>query len=472
MELADAMKRPNILILYTDQQRWDALGAAGNPHIRTPNLDRLAGEGVRFDRFYVQNPVCMPSRYSFLTGQYCSTLRVLENGVPVPEDAPTLPRLLRPYGYSCANIGKLHFLPHANRDHRSSHPDYGFDQLEISDEPGCYEDAYRAWIRARDPGELAHASLGLPPAAEELDAVVRPGDRVPHPPERFPFHPLAYRGGSEFTHSAFVAEQTIEYLRGRRHRHPPFLCIAGFYSPHSPWVAPQEFIDLYDPADLPIPQFPETMERERNGHVYSDEELRGAVHGYYAMCSEVDHHVGRILQVLDQCGLAGNTIVIFTSDHGEFLGEYLNYGKGYPAPDCIARVPCIVRWPRGIAEPGRVCPHFVEAVDVLPTLLECAGIPVPRHVQGKCLPLAPDAPPTRESALTEMRNARSLHTACHHYILRRDGSETLYDLDAPHGQYVNKADDSAYQDLLAELRLAMLQRLFEMDRPLPRTAAY
>jgi arylsulfatase A-like enzyme len=466
------MKRPNILILYTDQQRWDAIGAAGNPHIRTPHLDRLADEGLRFDRFYVQNPVCMPSRYSFLTGQYCSTLHVLCNGVPVPEDAPTLPALLHNYGYTSANIGKLHFLPHANRDHRSVHPSYGFDQLEISDEPGCYEDAYRAWIRARDPEQLAHASLGLPPAAESLDPVVRPGDTVRHPEERFPKRALGYRGKAEFTHSAFVAEQTIEFVRGQRNRKAPFLCIAGFYSPHSPWVAPQEFLDLYDPADLPIAEFPEGMGRERGGHVYSDDELRSATHGYYAMCSEVDHHVGRILHALDQCGMSEDTIVIFTSDHGEFLGEYLNYGKGYPAPDCIARVPCIMRWPRGIEEPGRVCPHFVEAVDMVPTLLTCAGIPLPRHLQGHPLPLPPNAPATRESALTEMQGARSLHTSCHHYIVRRNGTEVLYDLDRTHGQYEDVAAEPGYQGLLAELRLTMLQRLLDMETHLPRTVAY
>ena len=143
------MKRPNILILYTDQQRWDALGVNGNPDIQTPNLDRLAQEGVNFDHHFVQNPVCMPSRISFLTGQYPSTLGITHMGVPVPEHTVTLPRLLRNYGYTSANIGKLHFLPHANRDHREIHPAYGFDHLEISDEPGCYEDAYRAWVRRR-----------------------------------------------------------------------------------------------------------------------------------------------------------------------------------------------------------------------------------------------------------------------------------------------------------------------------------
>ena len=126
------MDRPNILVLYTDQQRWDALGANGNSNIQTPNLDRLVAEGANFSRYFIQNPVCMPSRVSFLTGQYPSTLRITRIGIPVPDDTIALPKMLRNYGYRSANIGKLHFLPHANRDHRQIHPDYGFDHLEIS----------------------------------------------------------------------------------------------------------------------------------------------------------------------------------------------------------------------------------------------------------------------------------------------------------------------------------------------------
>ena len=117
------MKRPGILIVTIDQQRWDELGANGNAEIRTPVLDRLAAESVNLDHHVVQCPVCMPSRVSWLTGLYPSTLGILGNGVPVPPDAPTLPRLLKPYGYVCGNLGKLHFLPHANRDHREPHPD-------------------------------------------------------------------------------------------------------------------------------------------------------------------------------------------------------------------------------------------------------------------------------------------------------------------------------------------------------------
>ena len=130
------MKRPNVLLLYTDQQRWDAVRAAGNAHIHTLNLDRLAGEGVLFENAFCNNPVCMPSRQSMLSGQYPSSLGCTCNGIEMPQGVPTLASLLKPYGYHTANIGKLHFKNHSNRDHREPHPSYGFDTLILSDEPG------------------------------------------------------------------------------------------------------------------------------------------------------------------------------------------------------------------------------------------------------------------------------------------------------------------------------------------------
>lgn len=372
------MKRPNILILYTDQQRWDAVGVNRNPEIKTPNLDRMAGEGLNYDRFFVQNPVCMPSRVSFLSGRFPSQLRITHMAVPVPEDLPTLPHLLRNYGYTSANIGKLHFLPHANRDHRETHPRYGFDHLEISDEPGCYEDAYRAWVRRKAPDQVDKISCGLPPATATWQKTMGIRDPITHPELR-ELRTSPFPGPSHLTHSAFVAEQTIEFLHKRREG--PFMCIAGFYSPHSPWIAPQEFLDLYDPERLSLPRFPDHIQAKR-GERFSDGALRLARQGYYAMISEVDHYVGRILSCLDEEGLADDTIVIFTSDHGEYLGEFLRYGKWFPGEDCISRVPMIARWRNGIARPGQTVHHIVEAVDVVPTLLQWAGIPIPPHLQG------------------------------------------------------------------------------------------
>ena len=465
------MKRPNVLLLYTDQQRWDALAANGNGQIKTPNLDRLAAGGWNFDHFFVQNPVCMPSRISFLTGQYPSKLGITRNGVPVPEQAVALPRILHNYGYVSANIGKLHFLPHANRDHREAHPRYGFDHLEISDEPGCYEDAYRAWVRRKAPDQLDHVSVGLPPAAEVWQRQAGVADGIRHPAERFPKRALAFRGASEVTHTAFVAEQTMEFIR--RHREGPFFCIAGFYSPHSPWVAPQEFLDLYDPRKLAVPEFPPALQAKRRDGHFSDEELRSARHGYYAMISEVDHHVGRIVAQLAELGLAEDTIVLFTSDHGEWLGEHLRYGKGYPACDCISRVPFIVHWPAGIGSAGRTIDGLFEAVDVVPTLLEWLGLPVPGHLQGRSFAASGGrCAEGRASVLTEGEHWKALRTAKHRYVLHGDGRELLFDLEADPGEYSDVAGEPARGAVLAELRKELAARVIEMERYLPRTWAY
>ena len=466
------MRRPNILIIYTDQQRWDALHANGNPDIRTPNLDRLAQEGVNFDHFYVQNPVCMPSRVSFLTGQYPATLGITHMGVPVPPETMALPRLLRNSGYRSANIGKLHFLPHANRDHREVHPDYGFDHLEISDEPGPYEDAYRAWVRRTAPDQLDHLSVGLPPAAETWYRMMRVQDTVVHPQERFPKHPIPFPGRDDVTHTAFVAERTIDYLRDRTASPEPFMCIAGIYSPHSPWVAPQRFIDMYDPQALTLPAFPPEVEEKRGPGNCDDDELRRARQGYYAMVSEVDHHVGQMLDALDASGLADNTIVVFTSDHGEWLGEHLKYGKGYPGHDCVSRVPLLVRMP-GAAN-GRRVSHLVEGVDVVPTLLEAAGAPVPPHVQGRSLlPLLNGSDdPVRDSALMEFAGWKMITTQEFRYVAHADGQEFLYDLREQWGEYRDVSEGPKYAADLSEHRRRLLQRTIAQEQPLPKIWPY
>jgi arylsulfatase A-like enzyme len=299
------MSRPNVLILYTDQQRWDALGANGNTEIKTPNLDRLASEGVNFQRYFVQNPVCMPSRASFLTSQYCSQLGIFQNGVTVPEETPTLATFLSNYGYRTGNIGKLHFLPHANRDHMDPHPFYGFDSLVISDEPGCYEDAYRAWARNRAPAQMDNISLGLPPARATWERQMGSEDIV-HP-EREKKCAIPFAADDDLTHTAFVADETMRFISENRNQ--PFMAIAGFYSPHSPWITPQRFLDMYDPAELSLPEIPEEWNNPAGRAPITEEELRSVRQGYYGMISEVDHHVGRILDHLDANDLTDNTAI-------------------------------------------------------------------------------------------------------------------------------------------------------------------
>ena len=469
------MKRPNILLLYCDQLRWDALGVNGNKDVKTPNLDKLAADGVNFTRHFVQHPLCMPSRVSFLSGQYPSTLGITHMGVPVPEDLDILPHYLKPAGYTCANIGKLHFLPHANRDHREPHPAYGFDQLEISDEPGVYEDAYRAWVRKKDPTQLAHLSVGLPPATHTWYETMGVSDHVQHPdPEpRQDFDgPVPSPVDDGLTHSAFVAEQTQGFLRQQGER--PFLCVAGFYAPHAPWRVPQRFLNLYDAETFELPSYPGDLQARRGEAGCSDEQLRRARHGYYAMISELDHYVGEILGTLQEQGLAGNTAVVFTSDHGEWLGEHLKYGKGYPGDDAVARVPLIMRWPRGIDQPGRYVDDIVEAVDVVPTLLAAAGLQIPPRLQGDSLLPALQALPFegKGSALMEHHGWKNLRTEHFRYLIHADGSEGFWDMrDDPHELH-DVAGDAAYQQVLTDHRRILLRRSLELERPLPRTWPY
>ncbi|MBN2448862.1 MAG: sulfatase-like hydrolase/transferase [Lentisphaeria bacterium] len=466
------MRRPNILILHTDQQRWDALGANGNTHIRTPNLDRLAAAGCNFRSHFVQNPVCMPSRISMMTGQYPSALGLQHMAVPVPEDTLTVQRIFGRYGYRTALIGKLHYLPHACRDHRELHPAYGFDHLELSDEPGCYEDAYFHWVKYTAPDQVGLISPGLPPATERWYQAVGFRDRVSHPAERFPKRALEFRAREDLTHSAFVGRQTVEYIR--RHAHEPFLCFAGFYSPHSPFVAPRRYLDLYSPEELPVPNFPEPVNARRGAEHFPDAEIRSCTQGYYAMISEVDRYVGDILDALTACGIADDTIVVFTSDHGEWLGEHLRYGKGYPAPDCISRVPLILYDPRNPSSHGRTRTDIVESIDILPTLLAGAAIACPAHLQGRDL-LAPSGdarPETEQIAITEMTGWKAARVPGFRYIMRANGEELLFDLDRDPGEYRNMAADPAYAVTLSDLRARLLRRLLAAERPKPLVWAY
>jgi arylsulfatase A-like enzyme len=456
-------ERPNVLLIHTDQQRWDSIGVNDpRDEVQTPNIDEMASCGVNFDRYFVQTPVCMPSRMSYLTGQYSSQLDIYRNGPPLPEDTETIPAMLDNYGYTSSNLGKLHFLPHSNRDHRETHPKYGFDELEISDEPGPYPDAYRAWVKERAPEALDDVSVGLPPAAE--DAAEDFGlDDIEHPEERHPMEPRAFPADDDLTHTAFVADRTMDFL-SRHADDEPFFAVAGIYSPHSPWVAPQRFLDWYDPDELTLPDFPPELEERRADGAGPDEEtIRRARQGYYAMVSEVDHHVGRILDHLEACGVAEDTLVIFTSDHGERLGDFNGWGKLWRPQDAVSRVPFVVDWPGEVADGGRTVSDIVEAVDLVPTILDAAGIQQPPQLLGRSLlPAIRDTDDVgREAALHESPSGKGLRTDRFRYLLQDDGSEELYDLAAPYGEYRDVSED--HPDEVAAMRHRLNQRTLEID---------
>ena len=466
---------PDVLLIYTDQWRWDALGGLGSP-VRTPVLDQLAADGVHFDHAVVQSPVCMPSRVSMLTGRYPSDLGITHMGVPVPEQTETLASVLAPRGWRTANIGKLHFLPHANRDHSSAHPRYGFDVLALSDEPGVYEDDYRAWVRATAPQALDSLSLGLPPAAHFWQTAMGTCDQITHAVTgtRSDYDDVhVFESAAELTHTAWVATRTIEHLEALPAVAPAFT-IASFFSPHSPYHVPPEFLDLYDRDQLPLPELTATDRARQDDLGLTDDRLRAIRHGYYAAISEVDHHIGRILQTLERLGRAENTVVVFLSDHGEWLGDHLRLAKGYPADDPVSRVPLIIRWPAGVTAPGRTVSTIVEAIDVMPTLLDALGVPIPRTVQGRSLlpALRGDQLRREELGITEHAGWRSVRTRSYRYLIHADGRESLWHLDNDPHEDTDVAANPAHATTLADHRLLLLQRLLDSERPLPRTWPY
>jgi len=461
---ATAMKRPNILLLYTDQQRWDALACAGNPHILTPHLDRLAAEGMMLANAFCNNPVCMPSRQSMLSGQYPSALGCCCNGVEMDETVPTIHTILKPYGYHAANIGKLHFKNHSNRDHREIHPRYGFDTLILSDEPGCYDDAYIKWVEAHDPAAVEACRVTSPPACV--------GERIEKHP-RGTQNPYVFEGSEDLTHTAFVADQTVEFLR--RHREETFFAIAGFYAPHAPLNPPQRFVEMYDLATLPAP----AMNEGENRLGLSDEQWRKVKAYYYALVTHVDDQVGRILAAVEELGLAEDTIVVFTSDHGEHLGDHGRVQKGPPGFDSCTHVPLIVRYPAAVAAGGR-SDALIEAVDIAPTLLDLAAVQAPPIFQGRSFaPLLQGRPyEQRKSVFIEHRNPfvsswKAVRTHAHKYCRSGDGDELLFDLAADPHELTNLAGDPAHAPALAEMRSEMLRRWFTVEKQYPRrTAAY
>lgn len=469
-----ASDRPSIIILNTDQQRYDTIAAAGNDLMHTPNLDRLTARGVMMQRCYVQNPVCMPSRCSMMSGRYPNATGVTCNGIVMPEHIRCIQHMLGDAGYFTGVIGKLHFLPHAARDHREAHPAYGFDHLQVSDEPGCYRDAYWNWVREQDPSQLDAINVGLPPARAQWERMMGFAGTV-RPPEPRENAPRYFEADDHLTQAAFVADRSCRFIQERAGR--PFFLWAGFYSPHSPWIAPRSCVDRYDPDAMPLPDRTDNEPWALGHEALSDADLRRIKAFYYGMVTDVDRAVGRVLEALEQAGIAEDTIVVFTSDHGEYLGDHGKFGKGMPGNECIMRVPCLISHPGHVPE-GATVGEMVEALDLAPTLLDYAGVVAEPELQGRSLRgLIEGDSAGRDSVFAEYampgRLWRStVRTREWLYSAGSDGGELLYDLSRDPGEHHNVAGEEACAAALSDLRRLCLQRQMAALRPGPRVAAY
>ena len=445
--------RPNILWVCADQQRFDTIGALGNPHIQTPNIDRLVADGVAFTSAFCQSPICTPSRSSFLTGMYPSTIHACTNGNDFwAGAAPLVTRLLADSGYDCGLAGKLHLAGAADRV-----------------EPRG-DDGYRVFYWSQGTGELS--SCGQ----EYTDWVRSKGEdlgELRQHPERIPF---------ELHQTTWCTDKALEFMQEKRDG--PWLMSVNIFDPHDPFDPPQSYLDRYDSADLPEPAFRESDHEAHAklgsvdfAHTPTNDSAKEVKAKYYAMITLVDDNVGRMLDSLERSGQRDNTIVIFTSDHGEMLGDHGLVGKGCRFYEGLVRVPLIFSWPGQFKENLR-SDALVELMDITPTLLDVAGLPLPERIQGRSLAgilggagdphthrdtvrceyfrvLNPDVPGRGDFSGTyaTMVRDRRYKLAVYH---DRDVGE-LFDLQSDPEEFDNLWDDSRYR----EVRFDLMKRSFD-----------
>ncbi len=371
--------RPNILWICTDQQRYDTLHALGNSCIRTPNLDALIGEGVAFTRAYCQSPICTPSRSSFLTGLYPSMIHVNRNGNAFfPPGVPLITRTLADAGFDCGLSGKLHLSAcHGRVEQR---PDDGYRVFQWSHHPKpepfwpTRQHHYQQWLA--DKGvDWDSAYGGVAPEGSATQETYRAG--------------IAAR----YHQTTWCAEVAVDFIR-QAHQDPWLMSVNPF-DPHPPFDPPPEYLERMDVAAMPLPLFDaDDLESHENftgvAHQTLDPvapegyDARRMVAAYYAQIELLDDQVGRMLAALDETGQRDDTIVIFTSDHGEMLGDHGLLLKGCRFYEGAVHVPLIVSWP-GHFQGGLLSSALVELVDLAPTILEATGLPLPERMHGRSL---------------------------------------------------------------------------------------
>jgi len=441
--------RPDILVIMTDQLRRDALGAYGCAWIPTPNLDRLAAEGVTFENATCDNPICTPSRASILTGKTVPAHGVRRVHDVLPDDEVLFTeRLRREAGYRTALVGKLHVSGRVAEE-RVRHPNDGFETYDWCLDPTVGLDsrfnAYAEWLRRRAPGFLAELR--------------RDGRGVCHHPEALHM-------------STWAAERTIELLAAGDGR--PFFCLMSLFDPHDPYddhpLPARALIDAAPiPAPLPGRAGPAVVARERAGSYlgrfedFSKAEIREIRHGYAASVAFADQQIGRVLAALDASGRAASTLVVFLSDHGDQLGDHGLLVKGAPLYEPTVGIPLILRWPGRIAA-GLRSPALAQGRDVAATCLAAAGLDAAGCPEAEDLVAVARAGRThRHAAICAYRNSgiadggapwdppmltTMARDARHKLIISASGSiveRELFDLEADPGEQTDLAGSAGLQ---------------------------
>ena len=442
---AEAVNRPNILFLICDDLNCD-LGSYGHPQVRTPNIDRLASRGVLFENAHCQYPLCGPSRASFMTGMYPDQTLVKRNAVYIREHIPnvlTIPQAFRAEDYFAVRIGKVFHYNVPRHIGTSGH-----------DDP--YSWNYTFNPRGRDKEE-ENKIFSLVPGSF--------GGTLSW---------LAAEGEDDEQTDGIAATEALNQFKTLAGKGRPFFMTVGLYRPHTPFVAPKKYFEMYPLEEIQVPQIPSgylsqlpqpaisSIRRKKDQVDLEDSLARQAIQAYYASISFADAQLGRILDGLKEAGLEKNTIIVFTSDHGYHMGEHGHWQKTTLFENAT-RVPLVISGP-GVLDKGGVAKGLAELVDIYPTMADLAQVKAPAQVSGVSLrPVVEDTKLiVRSSALTQYNNGYSIRTNRYRYtewgVEGSLGAE-LYDHETDPEELINLIDDPNLQDLQMEMRIQLQSRV-------------
>ncbi len=471
------LKNPRFILLITsDQQRADSLGTYGSKTARSPHLDALGAEGTVFERAYCSNSICIPSRACIVTGRYPHQHGV-EYMEDVVDDTPGLPpwettfmERLQRAGIRTAAFGKMHLYPL---------PPRGFDEMKLTGGqgarwevssgsplgPGPLGEEYASWLDQKRPG-----------AYESIYAQRRT--------EEYKRHRSAVTSVLSFDEyvDTWTADNTIDYFRRHRDSTSPIFAWCGFCNPHAPYDAPKPYDSMYDPAKMTISDTFMRDMSDRPAHYMKRQGISGKnltpdmlkriMAYYFGLCTMVDDLCGRIFNQLKAMGIWEETLVIFTTDHGELLGDYGLFNKNCFF-ESVINVPLIIK-PAGGHPAVRRTKGMAELIDIAATVLQSAGIEKPPFMEAdSLLPVMEGKSPGKGLILSEYtegdrsRKGKCVRTARYKYNFWMPGSEEeLYDMDTDPLETRNIAGDPAYAGILSDMRVKMISRLTDSEKPL------
>ena len=452
------MNRPNFLVIMSDEHGPMWSSAYGHPFVRTPNMERIAAMGATFDAAYCNSPLCVPSRLSFMTGRYVSRCEGWDNAKPLPSDVPTWPYALRSLGYDVALSGKMHLIGHDQL--------HGFEsQLSYDAHGSGHRRGYAQSVTTGGKHPIYLWDDGVPTEDTPWQSVpeARPGT------------------GPMIDADDDVEEAALAYLRDTARRDAPWALAVGFVAPHFPFIVPEPYFSMYYPehGDLPsnppghlenLPAAARRLRQAFNFSGYTDDEIRRARAAYYGLITYLDDKIGRLLDALEEMGMAENTVIVHTSDHGESLGEHGLWRK-MNFYEQSARVPLQIAWP-GAIEGGQRFGGAVSLVEATATILDIAGLGdkerAMMNLDGQSLlpQMTGQAESERDEAFSEhlahgtdrpramLRQGRWKLAYSHHAA---SPDVELYNLEADPGEFVNLAGDGVHTAIQARLTARVME---------------